>query len=210
MNRTANRPRRKPAARLTDGGNHALNFINTCKKSRKGGLIDLLTNYESLLNWAHQSNLIDWDTSLVLEQQRYCNPIEAELCQSEACGARNTLDELFNDLIAGRQVHPLIIERFNDQYNHMRQRLRYQPGHDGVIKQYFFDMAEDLNLPLYLVIAEAAHLLDTGVWRQIKKCPACGSLFIDISRAHNRTWCSPKTCGSIKKSQRYYKLRKVA
>jgi|GEM_PF-2380301 predicted RNA-binding Zn ribbon-like protein len=210
MNRTANGPRRKPAARLTDGGNHALNFINSCKKDRKGGFIDLLTNYFSLNSWAEQSKLIDWNTSLVLEHEAKCNPPEAELCYAVARGARNTLDELFNDLVAGREVHPLITTRFNDQYNNMRQHLRYQPGTDGQIRQYFFDMEENLNLPLYLIIAQAAHLLDTGLWRQIKKCPACGSLFMDTSRAHNRTWCSPKTCGSIKKSQRYYRLRKVA
>ncbi|MDB5004677.1 MAG: hypothetical protein JWQ34_2902 [Mucilaginibacter sp.] len=210
MNRTANRPRRKPAARLTDGGNHALNFINSCKKDRKGGFIDLLTNYESLVNWAHQSNLVDWDTYLRLQHELYCNPAEAALCYAVARGARNTLDELFNDLVAGREVHPLIITRFNDQYADMCQHLRYQPGNDGIIRQYFFDIEENLNLPLYLIIAQATRLLDTGLWRQIKKCPACGSLFIDTSRAHNRTWCSPKTCGSIKKSQRYYKLRKVA
>jgi predicted RNA-binding Zn ribbon-like protein len=92
----------------------------------------------------------------------------------------------------------------------MRQHLRYQPGDDGIIRQYFFDMENNLNLPLYLIIALATHLLDTGLWCQIKKCLACGSLFMDTSRAHNRTWCSPTTCGSIKKSQRYYRLRKVA
>jgi predicted RNA-binding Zn ribbon-like protein len=210
MNRTAYRPRRKPAARLTDGGNHALNFINSRKNDRKGGFIDLLTNYYSLNSWAQQSKLIDWDTSLVLEHEAKCNPPEAELCYYSARGARNTLDELFNDLVAGREVHPLIMQRFNDKYTDMRRHLRYQTGEDGIVRQCFFDLQEDLNLSLHLIIAEAARLLDTGLWRQIKKCPACGSLFLDVSRAHNRTWCSPKTCGSIKKSQRYYKLKKVA
>ncbi|MCC8424370.1 CGNR zinc finger domain-containing protein [Mucilaginibacter sp. UR6-11] len=210
MNRTVRRPRRKPAARLTDGGNHALNFINTFKKDRKGGFIDLLTNYESLVNWAQQTDLINWDESLGLWNEGNCNPPEAELCYCTARSARNTLDELFNDLLAGREVHPLVIDRFNDQHNHVRQHLRYETGTDGMIREHFYNINEDMNLPLYLIIAEAARLLDTGLWRQIKKCPACGSLFMDVSRAHNRTWCSPKTCGSIKKSQRYYQLKKVA
>jgi predicted RNA-binding Zn ribbon-like protein len=210
MNRTAYRPRRKPAARLTDGGNHALNFINSRRKDRKGGFIDVLTNYFSLNSWAEQTKLIDWDTSLVLEHEAKCDAHEAELCYYSARSLRNTLDEMFNDLIAGREVHLLITQRFNDKYIEMSQHLRYQNGDDGIVRQYFFDLQEDVHLPLYLIIAEAARLLDAGLWRQVKKCPACGSLFLDVSRAHNRTWCSPKTCGSIKKSQRYYKLKKVA
>jgi predicted RNA-binding Zn ribbon-like protein len=49
--------------------------------------------------------------------------------------------------------------------------------------------------------------VDTGSYRKIKKCPACGSLFLDTSPRYNRQWCAPQTCGSIKKSERYYQLK---
>jgi predicted RNA-binding Zn ribbon-like protein len=207
LNRTVNRPRRKPSARLTDGGNPALNFINTFRRDRKGSHVDLLTGYESLLNWAQQTRLIDHDKYLELEQERYCDQPRADDCYSTIMGARQTLDELFNELLLGNPVHPLIIDRFNDNVTQTKTHLTYQTGPDGIVGQCWHNIHEDLDLPLYLIITAACQLLDSGQWRLIKKCPGCGSLFIDNSRARNRTWCCPQTCGSVKKSQRYYRLR---
>jgi predicted RNA-binding Zn ribbon-like protein len=207
MNRTVNRPRRKPSARLTDGGNHALNFINTWRRDRKGSHFDLLNSYESLINWAEQTRLISHDKYLELEQERYCDQPTADHCYATIIQARLTIDELFNELLLDHPIHPLIIDRFNDAVTLTQTHLRYQNTPDGSVRQYWHNIHEDMNLPLYLIITAACQLLDSGQWRQIKKCPGCGSLFIDASRARNRTWCSPQTCGSVKKSQRYYRLR---
>jgi predicted RNA-binding Zn ribbon-like protein len=201
--------RRKPAARLTDGGNHALNFINTSKKGSKGNHLQLLTDFASLLNWAEDTGLINWDTWLLLDTEQRNHPHEATLSYCTALSLRECMDELFNDLIMGRQVHPLVLSRFNTHAEAIHAHLRYEHGVTG-LRLYWHNIHGDINLPLWLIIAEACQLLNSGASRDIKKCPACGSLFVDTSRRHNRVWCSPKTCGSLKKSQRYYQQQQTA
>jgi predicted RNA-binding Zn ribbon-like protein len=208
MKSTAKRARRNPV-RLTDGGSPALNFINTCRKTRKGGYTDLLTDYSAFLNWCEETKLIDWDTYLTLDGEQRCYVKEAEMIWCTVKSARECLDELFNSLINGDEVHPLLLERFNTWTVAIRPHLRYATGPKGVAL-YWHNIDEEMNLPFWLIIAAACELLDSGDWREIKKCPVCGSLFIDRSRRGNRTWCNPNTCGSLKKSKKYFLLKKAA
>jgi predicted RNA-binding Zn ribbon-like protein len=198
--------RLRAADRLTDGGSHALNFINTWKRNHRGRAMDLLQNYSDVLSWAHKTNLLDWDRYLLLDEQRHNDAIANAMCYREAVGLRLCLDELFNDLIAGRQVYPHTLSRFNDYAQSIRPHLTYQHGVTG-LRLYWDNIAEEISLPLWLIISEACNLIDSGRYRDIKKCPSCSCLFLDVSRRHNRKWCSAQTCGSIKKSRNYYHLK---
>lgn len=195
--------RRKPAAYLTDGGNPVLNFINTWKKDSKGQVIDLLESYISFLNWCQDTNLVNWDQWLALELEQRCYEQDAEMTWFRVKSARNCFDELFNCLASGENVHPLIIDRFNSLAELIRPHLRYEMGEHGP-ELFWHGIEEELNLPLWLIISSAVKLIDSGNWRKIKKCPVCGSLFIDLSRRFNRCWCNPNTCGCLLKSKRYY------
>lgn len=206
MKQPARGLRRKPAHRLTDGGNHALNLINTFKKDSKGNYLDRLTNYGTLLSWAEETKLINWDTYLILDLEQLNNPHEADLSYCGVRAIRNCLEGLFDDLIKGRQVHSLVLERFNYYIESIHPHLRYEHGVTG-LRLCWHNIDENLDVLSWIIIAEACHLLDSGIYRNIKKCPICGSMFIDNSRRHNRIWCSPQTCGSLKKSQNYYRLR---
>ena len=201
--------RRKPAARLADGGNPVLNFINTCKQDSKGNPIDVLTSYSSFLNWCCDTKLIDYEQWSELDAEQYCYAHEASIIFSEVKTARTNIDEMFNNLARGEEVYPLWLQIFNGWAATAKQHLRYENTPNGPAL-HWFGIAEELNYPFWLIIMEACHLLDSGEWRKIKKCPVCHSLFIDNSRSHNRTWCNPSTCGSLKKSKRYYERKKVA
>ncbi|TSJ43931.1 CGNR zinc finger domain-containing protein [Mucilaginibacter corticis] len=206
MKQSVSATRRKPAEHLTDGGNHALNFINTLRHHRTGGRYDLLTDYHSFIHWAQQTNLINWDRYMELDLEGRCYEEESRKAYGTLMTARTTLGEIFISLMKREEIHPLWLERFNDYVERIRPHLRYDNGING-LQQYWHDIDEQIHLPFWLIIREACNLINSGQWRDIKQCPACKQLFLDTSRAGNRTWCSPQTCGSIKKSQRYYRLK---
>ncbi|MDB5157106.1 MAG: zinc finger protein [Mucilaginibacter sp.] len=192
--------------RLTDGGNHALNFINTQRRNRKGSLYDLLDNFGDFLYWCQQTGLITWERYMELELESRCHEEEARMAFGTLRTARTTLDEIFVSLMKREEVYPLWLERLNDYVDRVRPHLHYDNGVNG-LQQYWRDIDEQISFPFWLIINEACSLINSGRWRQVKQCPVCKQLFLDTSRAGNRTWCSPQTCGSIKKSQRYYKLK---
>lgn len=206
MKQPINKARRKPTEHLTDGGNHALNFINTQRRYRTGGLYDLLTTYESFIYWCQQTNLINWDRYMELELEGRCNEEDARMAYRTIMSARTTLGEIFRSLLKREEIYDLWLVRFNDYVELMRPHLRFDNGING-LQQYWHNIDDQLDLPFWLIIRAACNLINSGQWRDIKECPVCKQLFLDTSRAGNRTWCSPQTCGSIKKSQRYYKLK---
>ena len=76
---------------------------------------------------------------------------------------------------------------------------------DGVQLVSAWDLsAYRADLVLWPIIEAAHGLLIGGDYERIKKCPACGWVFIDKSKGGRRRWCSMDTCGTIDKSRRYY------
>lgn len=60
------------------------------------------------------------------------------------------------------------------------------PGVDGVIGRLLLD---------------AADATSRGSWRRVRVCaaPACARVFLDTTRAGNRSWCDMATCGNRSK-----------
>ena len=50
----------------------------------------------------------------------------------------------------------------------------------------------------------AVRLLRAGPLTRVGQCPACGWLFVDLSKNGRRRWCSMTTCGSRSKSATYH------
>jgi predicted RNA-binding Zn ribbon-like protein len=57
------------------------------------------------------------------------------------------------------------------------------------------------------IIRSAAEVLVSDEMKHIKSCadPACGWLFLDISRNKRRRWCDMQDCGNRAKASRFYK-----
>jgi predicted RNA-binding Zn ribbon-like protein len=62
----------------------------------------------------------------------------------------------------------------------------------------------------YLIVADAAELLNSGRFRLIRRCQdrRCGWLFLDRSKQKNRRWCSMRDCGNRAKARRHYAHRR--
>jgi predicted RNA-binding Zn ribbon-like protein len=61
------------------------------------------------------------------------------------------------------------------------------------------------------IIRSAADVLLSDDLRRIKACadPACGWLFIDVSRNQSRRWCDMKDCGNRAKATRFYQKKQL-
>lgn len=57
---------------------------------------------------------------------------------------------------------------------------------------------------------EAVQLLRSPAVHRIGSCDGCGWLFLDVSRAHARRWCSMNVCGVRSKMRRYHQRQTVA
>jgi predicted RNA-binding Zn ribbon-like protein len=196
-------PRRRAADALHDGGNPALNFINTYKRNYKGIYTDSLRNYEGLLQWCEATGVICWDRLLQLELEMRCYEQEAAQVFERALSVRRCLAELFSCLVSARPVHEHVLHFFNQVAGEVKGHLHYAVGPRGM-EQFWINIHEELPTPLWFIVSEAMQLIDANRVQFIKQCPLCGSLFLDVSKNGNRKWCNPNTCGSVRKSVRYY------
>ena len=57
---------------------------------------------------------------------------------------------------------------------------------------------------------EALQLLRSPAVNRVGSCDGCGWLFLDVSRAHARRWCSMNMCGARSKMRRYHQRQATA
>jgi predicted RNA-binding Zn ribbon-like protein len=159
--------------------------------------------YGGLLQWCERTGVICWDRLLQLELEAKCYAQEAERVMGLAVSVRACLSELFGCLMDGRPVHGHVLHLFNSVAGEVKGHLRYEVGPRG-LEQFWVGINEELMAPLWFVMSEAMLLVDNSQLRLVKRCPLCGSFFLDSSRSGNRRWCNPNTCGSVAKSSGYY------
>ncbi len=76
----------------------------------------------------------------------------------------------------------------------------YRPG-------WPFDSIESI---CHRLADEAVQLLRSPATSRIGSCAGCGWLFLDLSRAHARRWCSMNACGVRSKMRRYHQRQASA
>ncbi|HKB57972.1 MAG TPA: CGNR zinc finger domain-containing protein [Lacunisphaera sp.] len=82
--------------------------------------------------------------------------------------------------------------------------MRIKAGEGG----FAWELAGDdagLDLPLWIVMREAAELLTSGRLARVREClgDECSWLFLDTTRNHSRMWCSMQGCGNRAKVRRH-------
>jgi predicted RNA-binding Zn ribbon-like protein len=69
------------------------------------------------------------------------------------------------------------------------------------------ESSDDLNRPIWPILASAIDLLTTADLRRLKRCASaigCSWLFLDTSKSSTRRWCTMELCGSRAKMRRQY------
>jgi len=199
-----------PAFEFT-GERLCLDFANTLAERRSGLLEEHLNSYADLLAWSRQAGIIDEQRGEHLQELSEGQGGRGGEEIERARWAREILFGIFSALAEGQSPSQEDLEQFNRLLVEAMKHARIVPGDSGFI----WDWREDqdrLELPLWIVVRDAADLLTSRELSRVRICASddCGWLFLDTSKNRSRRWCDMKICGNRAKARRHYGRKKEA
>jgi predicted RNA-binding Zn ribbon-like protein len=202
--RTRGRGRAPDLPRLL-AGPLCLEFANTVEAPSGPEPEDFLGDYTGLVRWSWHARAIDASELERLKALADATPRRARRVFAQAIRLRRAVDHVFGATAAGRAPAGDDLETLVRQ--HREALAAASLVGDGQRFSWSYRDADDLRLPLWLVVASAVALLTEGDLARVKQCPGaddCGWLFYDTSRNGTRRWCSMEGCGSRVKMRRHY------
>ncbi len=178
--------------------NHiVLDFINTVN-ARPVFSRDDLTCAADVVNWAHAAGVL-LDHQCDAQDLRHTAGVTSEF--EAVVDLRERLYQVFGPIVSGHEPSgaalSAVTRRAADALRSakwQRHESGYEPHWtDGSIKSVADRLAD-----------EAVGLLRSHAVERIGSCDGCGWLFLDVSRAHARRWCSMNVCGVRHKMRRYH------
>jgi predicted RNA-binding Zn ribbon-like protein len=184
------------------GGKLCLDFVNTIDPRHARPRQEFLINYDALLAWAVRAGAISTAERATLAARAAQHDQEARTVLSRAIPLREALYVL---LAPGTRDDPetdtltvlnaevrttmaaTVVEREPSGY-----RLSRGPGND-------------LDRVLWPVVHSALEVLSSRQLHRVRECHGngCGWLFMDVSKAGRRRWCSMTSCGNREKANRH-------
>lgn len=206
----ASRKGEPPEFRLI-GGEPSLDFVNTAEWNGDELLVDLLSDYESLVRWAVQAGVVDARVARKLRSRARLDRDEADRALASARELRGILHDAFN-AIARAHGRARISDAFNSSVTALGGRLSEALQHRrigaerGRARFYWSGMGDRLDCIEWPIIWNAAHVLASDSADSVRVCAGkdCGWVYVDRSRNGLRRWCSMETCGSREKAHRHY------
>jgi predicted RNA-binding Zn ribbon-like protein len=184
----------------------SIKFVNTVAWRRRDPVDDRIATADAALKWLADVELADRRLVAQLKARWRSAPREAAAFLATAHALREAIYAIFVAQIVGGKVDAAALAALNRWLGASLgglvlgpagNTLRWQPTTEKL-------MPEMLLKP----IAWSAVSLLTGPRAQkVKQCQderGCGYLFVDESRAQNRSWCSMGDCGNLAKSRRHY------
>jgi predicted RNA-binding Zn ribbon-like protein len=193
-----------------EGDIPVLQLINSYRD--RGGIHrkDYLQNYEDFLAWCHEFNIMDLEDYNGLNFEGYCNGHDANYVWQRIIKFRETVYEFINCTLLGKQIHEDAVAYFNEIVSEANAHLRFELN-GNTLQVVWFSTDEELAAPLWILAKQAAALLQSANFNDIKKCH-CGKFYLDTTRNKNRQWCNPLVCGNAVRTRKYKerKMRIVA
>ncbi len=190
-------------------GRPALDFVNTLDwRFRTAGPEELLTTYEDLLQFAHQSNLLD--AAAVRHLSAAVKPMKANQVLKESKELREIMAALLYKIIEGQAPPPKALERLTQLFHAAQTQQKFQWNQSRVDLSWS-GSESDARLPLWLLTLEGCTLLSSNDLPKVRACgnAECRWLFLDTSKNHTRRWCDMKLCGNRIKARRYHARNKT-
>ncbi len=185
------------------GSSICLDFVNTVHDRSLPDSADYIGGGSaSLLAWCAYAGV--WDKAMITKLQAQENDEAAQSkVYQKALELRAILFNLFSALADSAPLPAADLSDFNHFLSETLVHKRVVA--DGAQLVSAWDLpAYRADLVLWPIVEAAYGLLTGGDYERIKKCPACGWVFIDKSKGGRRRWCSMDTCGTLDKSRRYY------
>ena len=185
-----------------DGDIPALQLLNTCRNRDTANTKNYINTYEDFLTWCYEIRLIDQDTHNLLEIEGNCYVQEAAGIVNQIILTREMLYDLICSIRYDEPVHHRVVEEFNAINDEANKHLRFAMTGYG-LRKVWRNVDEEMAFPLWLIIKHTGDFLMSEDVKFIKKCH-CGSFYLDKTKNHNRRYCNPLTCGSARRSTKYY------
>ena len=189
------------------GNDRCIDFINT-ELIKGGETVDLLSDFEFLVEWLTESELIS------LSQKKYIlekwkNTPESIQTLKAAREFRAVLKKMIDRMIAEEKVESETVDKINEYLRHQNVSAKIFKSEKGFEKSLLFEFVHPAQL-LTIIAAAAADFLCSADFKLVKKCESesCVLYFYDTTKNHARRWCSMNSCGNrMKVSAHYRRLR---
>lgn len=188
------------------GGALCLDFVNTIN-SRLNPEHDYLVHYSDLAGWANKVGILTAAQANQLQKRAKQKIEEAENALESAQTLRELLYRLFSNAAKNSESTMEDVETFVTSYGEAISYSQFIKEGNSYIITWKVDQAFDALL--WPVIHSAGEILLSRELRQVKECPGCGWLFLDVSKNQSRRWCSMNTCGARDKMRRYHKRQRA-
>jgi predicted RNA-binding Zn ribbon-like protein len=192
------------------GAHPALDLVNTLDwRFRSTGPEELLSNYDDLLRFVVQSELLE--ARQVREITRHSGKSETAQALQQCHALREAAADLLYAAVEGRKPPDaalvLLDTMFKQSHTHQdlswdQFRLRWRWPSD----------ITDAGLPVWMLSRCVEQLLVSEDMHRLRVCenPDCRWLFLDTSKNHTRRWCDMKVCGNRMKARRFKAQHRIA
>ncbi len=189
------------------GGELCLDFANTWG-DRERPATDRLGTYGDLLAFARAACGFQAADLEALHAQAKAHPARALAALRRALSLRETLYRLFSTQAHGKTPTADDLEQLNARLGAALAHLQLEPRDVGY-HWTWSGVSEHLEAPLWPILRSAADLLASARLPQVRECHGaqCTWLFLDLSRAHSRRWCSMASCGNRAKARRHHQRK---
>ena len=192
------------------GGRLCLDFVNTLDWRGTDTPQEFLITFQDLVCWSHHVGICSQLESDQLCQVAERSNAEAGVVLKRALKLREVIYRLFTTSIAHQGPVAEDLAVFNKELGRLMKASQIIRIKDG----YAWESAGDkmkLDWVLNPIIHSAAEILVSDELKKVKKCadPACGWLFIDVSRNQSRRWCDMKDCGNRAKATKFYQKKQA-
>lgn len=193
------------------GGNLALDFANTAGWHASDAPSEWLTGYPSLVAWSWQAGLLTHEEAHHLMEVAAQHPVEASGALQRALALRETIYRIFAATAHGRPPEASDVASFNAALAVAFDRL-HVASHGAELVWAWLVAPDALDRMLWPIVRAAADLMTSEEHTLVRQCAGdpCGWLFLDLSRKHNRRWCSMADCGNRAKARRHRTRQKAA
>jgi predicted RNA-binding Zn ribbon-like protein len=185
------------------GGHVALDFANTLDfRYDPKRRVDLLCDYDHLLEFARQSGLLTHHEAKKLVLKTSAS--DRGITLKRAIDLREAIDSLFRAVMSGKPPRRPCLQVFN-QFMAKTPASEWLSWKQNEFVRSYADLTATPDALLRPIVDAAVGLLISPDSSKIGECgePTCRWLFLDHSKNHSRRWCDMRVCGNRAKIQRF-------
>jgi predicted RNA-binding Zn ribbon-like protein len=180
-----------------------LDFVNTVDWRGREEPIEYLCTYDDLLEWSVAGGALDFRRARLMRGS--VKKKAASVALKHAVDFREAAHRLLSAVIRKTTPASADMDLVNQTISEARVHAMLQFDRGA----FSWKLAGPDNHPdvaLWAVALSLADLLVSDELKHVRECggPGCGWLFLDISKNHQRRWCSMQACGNRAKARRHY------